>query len=207
MAFQRDYVLRWIELMGEFFRRLYQLTNEKERDAALNAACRDQCGLSLDSAMALSPDSLIELLPPQALLAVSEFLYMRAKVVVKDMALKDRLLLRSLRLLSALHEEETLCCERSLRLKELMDDCGEQMTPEDYLACARFFLSGEKYMYCEDAIFIAVEEAREKEDIILQGTEMLNKMLALPEGALLSGGMTRQEILESIDDLEAWRKA
>jgi len=207
MAFQRDYVLRLIEMMGEFFRRLYQLSNEMDREKELDAACRDQCGLSLESVLVLSKDTLIELLPPRALLMASELMYIRASVVTVDEEKRSDHLFRSLQLLAALDEEETLCVERAMRLKELMDACAQRLSPEDYMACARFFLAGEKYDHCEDAIFLAIEEAREKAKLIIQGREMLNDMLLLPENALLSGGMTRQEVMEAIEDLEAWEKS
>ena len=51
MAFQRDYVLRLIERMGEFFRRLCEMADDAEKKKKLDSACRDQCGLSLDAAL------------------------------------------------------------------------------------------------------------------------------------------------------------
>lgn len=207
MAIQRDYVLRLIEMMGEFFRRLAQITDEWEKGRELNESCRDQCGLSLDAAIALSDDTLMGLLPPRALLTLSELFYLKAKSIAMDEMERDQLYLRTLRLLSSLYEEETLCEARCLRLRELMDHCCDAMMTEDYLSCARFYLAGGYLTDCEDAVFMAVELTRDPDFCIQQGREMLASMLLLPESTMISGGMNRDDVMQAIEDLEAWGKA
>ena len=204
MAFQKDYVLRLIEMMGDFLRRLKMIGQEWQRDMEINMLCRDQCGLSLDAAEGLSEETLMELLPPRGLLTLSELMYLRAEAVAMDELARQRLYLRTLRLLSSLHEEETLCEERGVRLRKLMDLCGEEMEISDYLSCARFFLSGERLTDCEDAIFMAVELAREPGDVIREGRGLLMAMLQLPDSALILAGMPRQDVIRAIEDLEAW---
>lgn len=207
MAFQRDYVLRMIEMMGDLLRRLKMLGTDFLRQMELDAACRDQCGLPLDAAADLSRDTLAELLPPRALFVLSELLYLKLSSTAMDADAEMQMKMHILRILSSLHEEETLCEERGRRLRELMDDCDDEMTPEDYLNCARFFLAGEHLTDCEDAVFMAVEIALDKKAPIRQGKEMLQQMLHLPETTLIPGGMTREEIRTAIDDLETWEKA
>lgn len=204
MAFQRDYVLRMIEMMGEFFRRLGELLDERERISALDGACREQCGLSLDAAFALSEETLEGLLPPHGLLMLSELHYLQAQFTLRDEEKRQGLLLRALRLLSALSSEETLCLERSERLKELMDGCADILTEEDYLRCARFFMAGEHFDHGEDALFLGVEIARNRDVYILQGVALLRRLLLLPDSTLIPGGLSRADILRAIDDLEAW---
>lgn len=207
MAFQRDYVLRMIEMMGDLLRRLKHLGTDLLRRVELDDACRDQCGMPLDVAAELSRETLMELLPPRALFMLSELMYLRLSTTEMDEETRLRWKLHILRLLSALHEEETLCEERGGRLRELMDECSDEMLPEDYLNCARFFLAGEHLTDCEDAIFMAVEMARDKQACILQGKEMLQIILHLPDTTLIPGGMNRDEILAAIEDLETWEKA
>lgn len=207
MAIQRDYILRLIEMMGEFFRRLAEIADEWERGRELNDACRDQCGLSLDAAMTLSDETLMGLLPPRALLTLSEITYLKAKSIAMDEIEREQLYLRTLRLLASLHEEETLCEARGMRLRELMDACAEQMEAADYLSCARFFLSGVRLEDCEDAVFMAVELKSDPSFCIQQGKEIFQEMLHLPESVLLPGGMTRDDVKSAMDDLEAWGKA
>lgn len=204
MAFQRDYVLRLIEMMGEFFRRLKKITRGAERHLALNIACREQCGMSLDAALALSDETLEQLLPPRGLLILSELLYLRARTMDLHPMDRDGVLLRTLRLLSSLYAEEALCAERSPRLKELMQACAADLTEEDYLRCARFFLAGDYLEDCEDAIFNGLELARDPADAIAQGKEMLESMLLLPDSTLIPAGMPREDVFSALNDLEAW---
>ena len=209
MAFQRDYVLRLIEMMGDFFRRLGEMIDEKEQTRALDGACREQCGLSMEAACALSEQTVEELLPPQGILMLSELTYAQAMVTARDEEKKAALLLRTLRLLCMLWEEETLCAERAPRLKELMDACGDLLTPEDYLACARFLMAGEHFDWGEDAVFLSVEEApaEDKHYYILQGVALFRGLLTLPDGTLAPGGLPRAEVLRAIDDLQAQEQA
>lgn len=206
MAFQRDYVLRMIEMMGDLLRRLKILGSDLMRKAELDAACRDQCGLPLAAAEQLSRDTLTELLPPRALFVLSELLYLKAaSLEMKDEA-RQRLMLHILQLLSSLHGEETLCEARALRLRKMMDICGDDMQAGDYLQCARFFLAGERLADCEDAIFMAADIAQDRQACVNEGKEMLQAMLYLPDTTLILGGMTRDEILGAIEDLEMWEK-
>lgn len=207
MAFQRDYVLRMIEMMGELFRRLGDLMDEKERIRALDAVCRDQCGLSLDAALALREETITALLPPRGLLSLSELSYLQAQCTARDEERRQALLLRTLRLLCSLYGEEVLCVERSLRLRELMDACADALSAEDYLGCARFFIAGEHFDYAEDAIFLAVEAARDRHVCVLQGVALLRGLLLLSDSVLTPGGLPREDVLRAIDDLEAWEKA
>ena len=206
MAFQRDYVLRLIEMMGEFFRRLGDMLDEKEQARALDDACREQCGFSMEAACSLSMETIEDLLPPQGILILSELTYMRARIIARDEEKKGALFLRALRLLSALSGEEALCVERSARLKELMDACQDDLTAEDYLRCARFFMAGEHFDHGEDALFLAVEAAEDKHYYVLQGRALLRALLLLPDGTLTPGGLPRAEVLRAIDDLEMWEK-
>lgn len=206
MAFQRDYVLRMIEMMGEFFRRLGELLDEKEQLRALNDACREQCGLSLDAALALSVETLEGLLPPHGLMMLSELSYLQAQLPSRDEEKRRALLLRTLRLLCALSGEEALCLERSARLRELMDACGDALTEEDYLGCARFFMAGEHFEHGEDALFLGAEIARDLRVYSLRGVALLRRLLLLPDSTLIPGGLPREDVLRAIGDLEAWEK-
>lgn len=204
MAFQRDYVLRLIEMMGEFFRRLCDLADEKEKMQNLNAMAREQCGLSLDAAFSLQEEMLADLLPPQGLFILSELTYLQAQFTGKNPEKRELLLLRALRILCYLSNEEPICIERSSRLKTLMDACADSLMPEDYMRCARFFMAGEHFDHGEDAIFLAVEQSDHPDDWIFQGLSLLRGLLCLPDSVLIPGGLPRADVFRAIDDLEAW---
>ena len=207
MAITHDYVMRLIEMMGEFFRRLADMASEQMQARALDEMCRDQCGLSMEAALALSEDTVESLLPPQGLFILSELTYIRAKVMVRAGEEQDRMFLRSLRLLCMLREEEPMCLARCVRLKELMDACEDLLTPEDYLRCAAFYLAGEHFDFGEDAIFLAVEGAEAPGEYAAKGRELLRGLLALPDSTLTPGGLPRADVRRAIDDLEAWGTA
>lgn len=207
MAFQRDYVLRIIEMMGDVFRKLGEMLDERERMQALDRICRDQCGLSLQAAFALKEDTVKELLPPQTLFLLSEITYMQAEWQA-DEADRDAHYYRALRLLSALSGEDAVCEARHQRLQELMQRCREDLTAADYLACARFFMAGGKFDDGEDAVFHAVEAAgNEPGEYLLAGRALLIEILSLSDQALVLGGLPRNEVFDAIHDLEKWEKA
>ena len=207
MAFQRDYVLRLIEMMGELFRRLGDLIDEKEQVELLDQACREQCGFSLEAACALSEQTVEELLPPQGVLMLSELTYAHAMVLAREGEKKQTLLLRTLRLLSSLYEEEVLCNERSQRLYELMEACEDDLTADDYLRCARFFMAGEHFDHGEDALFLAMDVADDPGYYALQGLALLKSLLLLPDSTLTPGGLPRADVERAIEDLKSWRRA
>ena len=47
--FQRDYILRMIEMMGDLMRRVKELMDELARMRLLEEVCRRQCGLPLSA--------------------------------------------------------------------------------------------------------------------------------------------------------------
>lgn len=203
MAFQRDYVLRLIERMGEFFRRLSEMADDAEKKKKLDSACRDQCGLSLDAALKLNEETLSRLLPPQGVMMLSEMAYLRAKLE-KDEEKESAFHLLTIRLLSSLYKEEVLCAVRANRLRELMDACAPLLSPDDYMRCARFFMAGEYYAHGEDAVFLAVESAEAPGEYIEEGISLFSQLLSLPEHALTLGGLPSEDVKAAINDLKTW---
>lgn len=76
--FQRDYILRMIEMMGDLMRRVKELMDELAQMRLLEEVCRRQCGLPLSALETLSTESLTEMLSPTPRLFASELLYLRA---------------------------------------------------------------------------------------------------------------------------------
>ncbi len=207
MAFQQDYVLRMIEMMGEMLRRLNRILDTRERARALDDVCREQCGLPLRSAFSLSEESLCALLPEQMLFSLSEITYLQAKII-SDEAEKQGHYLRALRLLVLFSGDESVCRARQMRLKEIMARCGDMLEAADYLACARFFAAAGEYAACEDAVFLGAEtEAGNDGAYRAQGRAILAGLLSLPDEGLLLGGLPRNEVYQAMNDLEKWEKA
>ncbi len=201
MIVQKDYVLRMIEMMGEFFRRLGDMLDERERLDALNDACREYCGMSLEAAHRLDLASLGELLAPKAVFVMSEIFWLESRVRLVSDEEKAEILLPAARLLASLSEESELCALRASRLKDMMSACADLFTSDDYIAAAEFFSAGEHFDYAEDAVFLAAECAQDVPYCVLRGRAVLCRMLTLPDATLTAGGLTKGDVGRALDDL------
>lgn len=202
--FQRDYILRMIEMMGDLARRVAQLMDELEYLHQLDKESRLHCGLPLKALEELSFESLRDMLAPEARLYASELIYLRAMERSMQWEARDELLLKSLRLLATLSEEGVLCEVRAPRLRELKQQLLPLLTAEDLAACAMFFGSGGAFDEMEDALFQAVERLPSPEErlaLVGKGAELLRQAANATEETLAHCGMTREELLEAAEEL------
>ncbi|MDD3334018.1 MAG: DUF6483 family protein [Eubacteriales bacterium] len=200
--FQRDYILRLIEMMGELARRIGEMLDEMERKRLLDQKSRDCCGVPLSTLENVSAESLCELLAVQPRLLASEVLYLRAAEAVWEQ--REALLLKSLRLLASLHEEGPLCETRLERMTELKAAVLPLLTADDLMACACFFSQAEGYGEMEDALFQALEPERGcacPRELARRGAEMLRRAAHADEQTLILCGMTSRELELSAQEL------
>ena len=155
--FQRDYILRMIEMMGDLMRRVKELMDELAQMRLLEEVCRRQCGLPLSALESLSTESLTELLSPTPRLFASELIYLRATASPSLWEEGRMLRLKSLRLLLTLAQEGPLCELRAARVQALKLELMDLLLPEDLMACAAFLRQGGAYADMEDALFEAAE--------------------------------------------------
>ena len=207
MDFQRDYILRLIQMMGDLMRRILEQLEEKQRLAMLSDACRELCGLTLDAAVVLDDESLQELLAPMPRLMMSELLFIRAQTCATLPADVASLQLKALRLLASLHGEPQLCELRAARLTQLMQAVFDQLTAADLMACARFFSQAERFDAMEDALFqaLALENGAAWEADRALAIALLRAAAKAPETSLALCGMTAQELRLSARELEQQR--
>ncbi len=204
--FQRDYILRMIEMMGDLARKVAQLMEELEYLHQLDDASRLHCGLPLKALEELSWESLSDMLSPEPRLYASEILYLRAMERSMQWDDRDQLLVKSLRLLASLTDESLLCELRAGRLQELKTVALPMLTAQDIMQCAVFFKEGDRYDYMEDALFQAVERCNETDQLQLRiaGSAMLRQAAeAASDEALIFCGMSREELVEAADELAA----
>ena len=205
MFFQRDYVLRMIEMMGDFMRRISELLSDLERTKLLDDACQKHTGLSLETAEALSGESLEEMLSPVPRLMMSELLYIRAESTVLTADQQQKLLLKSLHLLSSLFGEGALCELRAQRLLTLKKELWPYLREKEFLNCARFFQEAELYADMEDALFQAVDlfpKSPQRKELIQEGLGLLQRAADASTEALLLAHTSREELLESAIELQ-----
>ena len=203
--FQRDYILRMIEMMGDLARKVAQLMEELEYLHQLDDASRLHCGVPLKALEELSCESLMDLMGPEPRLYASEILYLRAGERHIHMEEREQLLLKSLRLLVSIKEEGILCEARAARLKELKNTVLPLLNSADLLRCASFFQEGERYNEMEDALFQAVERCAdplERRQLIRLGSGLLAAAAeSASEHALIYCGMSREELQQAALDL------
>ena len=207
--FQRDYILRMIEMMGDLARKVAQLMEELEYLHQLDDASRLHCGMPLRALEELSHESLTEMMAPEPRLYASELLYLRAMERSVQWDYRDRLMLKSLRLLASLTEESVLCEIRAPRLKELKEAVLPLMSAQDLLQCARFFSEGDRYDEMEDALFQGVEAAMDESSrsmLISEGCYLLRQAsLNATDTALAFCCMTREELNQAAEEICAAR--
>ncbi len=204
MYFERDTILRLIQMMGDFYRRVAELMDDISRMHLLDDECRRLCGMPLENAETLSPDSLIELLPPSPRLLACELLDIKRRTVRLGMEEEQALALKCTLLYASLRRESAVCEERSARLAQLKAMCLDGLTAVQLMDCARFFREGESYAEMEDAIYQSIERASASElgELIARGLGLLDDALEATEEALALCGMSRAEVRESQQTLQ-----
>lgn len=209
MFFQKDYVLRMIEMMGDFLRRIGEMLDDLHRIRMLDDASREHCGMDLAAARNLSLESMNELLAPQPRLMMSELLYIQAmQTSLKDEE-RERLLYRSARLLLSLREESLLCEMRHERLSFCLQEARELITPRDRMDAAAFFVNGDRFEKGEDQLFQALDEAALEDypGMLNEGEALMTGCLTVPEGRLRAGGLPPDEVRESLRAIQKRREA
>ena len=202
--YQRDYILRMIQMMGDMMRRLAERMDHLDRLHLLDETCRELCGISMDTGITLETDSLREMLSPIPRFMLSELLYARATACGLPMEETDALQLKALRLLASLGGEAQFCDLRAERLTALKDDVFTLLGAQDLMACARFFYEAERYDLMEDALYQALDAAagEEKANDRREGIILLRNASKATETALALCNMTGQELRQSAFELE-----
>ena len=208
MFFQRDYILRMIEMMGDLMRRIQELMGELARMRQLDDACRHHTGIPLETAESLTPQSLEALLQPIPRLMMSEILYTRAEAFSLPTDEKEELLYKSLHLLASLWEEGPLCELRADRLLRLKEEVGFRLDAEELMNCARFFWEAERFADMEDALFQAAElvpNDEERGSLCERGADMLWQAASAKPQAIALARTTREELLAAAGELRKKR--
>lgn len=206
MFFRRDYILRMIDMMGDFFRRIGDMLDRLEKVKRLNDECLQKCGMTLEAAQRLEPETLCEMLSDTPRLLMSELMYIKAETACDTQEEQESLLIASTVLLASLWEESLLCELRADRLAELTERIFAYLTPAEFLLCANFFEQAESYADMEDMLFEAAERAEPEEARAYAQTalEKMQKALSAPPEALILSGMTPSELRDSIVEIQTF---
>lgn len=203
--FQRDYILRMIEMMGDLMRRVKELMDELSQMRLLDEACRRHCGLPMEAVKALSAESLLDMLAPMPRLFASELLFTLATTFEAGAEDERELKRKSLWLLSSLWQEGPLCELRAARVQQLKLELLPWLTADELMACAEFLFQAGAYADMEDAIFEAVErcEPYERQRHITRGETLLRMAARAPQPDLVLARTSAQELRLSARELVA----
>ena len=207
MYFQRDYILRMIEMMGDVMRRISEMIDDLQRIRLLEDICREQCGLTLQAAERLSLESLMEMLDPAPRFALSELCYIKARQCPGAVEAREDALLRSLRLLLSLRENGPLCEARAERALELKDELLQALSCADLLALAEFFSEAERYDAMEDALFQALARSDDPLRCYQSGRTLLEAAQRARPDALAFSRLTPDELKQSVLEWERAARA
>lgn len=194
MYFQKDYVLRMIEMTGELIRRICSIARDADAREELSEVCQRACGLPLSMLRTGDPKSLCDLLDePQRFLA-AELLLIDVEIDKRTQT-EDQLLptrVQALRLLASLREPDYLppACDKASALLSLTQDA----LPGDLLlSLADLCERGGQFGAAEDAYFAALEVSP---DAWYRLEHFYHRLSSLDDRQLQAGGFTRAEIEE-----------
>lgn len=210
MDFQRDYILRMIEMMGDFMRRIKELLQDLDRMSMLGDLCHRHCGMKLETARSLTVESLTELLPMPSRLWLAEIWYTQAMYTDQASDERQELLLRSFKLLLLIGEGtggdvQPVYAMRKDRVQELLKELNPVLTSAEVMAGAAFLFQGDAYAWGEDAAFDAIITAPKAQqgELIQAAQGLLASLLHTPEKKLIGGGLPKVEVEEGLAQLEA----
>jgi hypothetical protein len=204
MRFQRDYILRMIEMMGDLFRRVGEMLDDFEKTKELDRISKEYCGMSLDAALGLDNATLNELLAPQSRFILSELIYIQARtshrLLQEDI---QQLIAHAAKLLISLWDDSLICELRNQRLVEMIDLYNLPLSGDDHLCAARFFSTAEVFDKVEDEIFNAASTAADRHAIIIEGKSLFSQISRLSDEKLILGNLPREELETAMADLAA----
>lgn len=199
MYFQRDYVLRMIEMIGELARRLLAKGDALMARQEINEIAQKACGLPVTMLETGDPAMLRDLLEePQRFLA-AELISIATKINERSQTDDELLPLRmqALALYGSLRDPDYLiaACERA---KQILSDYLDQLPVESLETAAGLLEAGGEYAAAEDAFYAMYEKDPAQRPLAQSYYERLSR---LDDRALLAGGLTRAEISEGIASL------
>ncbi len=195
MYFQRDYILRMIEMIGELARRILDNAREEDARAELDEISRKASGMPLKTLKTADVSTLETLLSPEQRYLCAELLLIGAQVDARtqtDDAVNPARA-QALSLLATLQTPDYLprACDRA---HSAMEEMLDFLAPAELAALAALFERGGRFAAAEDALWAAENRAAL--------AAFYRRLLAMDDAALCAGNLPREEILEAVRALE-----
>lgn len=194
MYFQRDYVLRMIEMMGDLVRRIGMIAREADARAELDEVAQRACGLPMTMLQTGEPEDLENLLnEPQRYLA-SELLLIAVEIERRtqtDDALAP-LQAQAIALLCHLTDADYMLPAAD-RVAGILKDALGTLPPQALLDAAILLERAGRYAAAEDALFAAMEHTPAAQP---PAVAFYDRLALLSESALRAGGLSPEEVAE-----------
>lgn len=195
MYFQRDYILRMIEMLGEFMREILDLARDADAQAELDEVSRKASGMPLKLLKTAGVPTLESILSPEQRYLCAELLLLSAQVDARTRPDDETTPTRAqaLMLFCTLQSPDFVprACSHARMVMEPMLDA---LAPQELLALAGLFERGGDYAAAEDALYAAGDAPAR--------LAFYRRLLSLDDGALCAGNLPRSEILEAAARLE-----
>ena len=194
MYFQRDYILRMIEMIGEIARWILDEAREEDARAELDEISRKASGMPLKMLKTADVATLETLLSPDQRYLCAELLLIGAQVDARTQP--DETInparAQALSLLATLQNPDYLPRAYD-RAHAAMEEMLDFLTPAELTALAALFERGGRFAAAEDALW-AAEDRKAL-------AAFYRRMLAMDDAALCAGNLPREEILEAMRDI------
>jgi len=201
MYFQRDYVLRMIEMMGEMVRRICSIAREADARQELEEICQKASGMPMAMLRTEDPDTLAELLSDAQRYLAAELLVIDMEISRRTKMEEELLPVReqALRLFASLQEPDYAlpACEP---VRELLGGFYDQLPLEPLLRAAGLLERGGAYADAENALFAALPLSPRARG---EAEAFYDRLEKLKDHELLAGNFSRAEIAEGRQALDS----
>ena len=194
MYFQKDYVLRMIEMMGEMMRRLLSAAQETEALEEIEEITQKACGIPLSMLRTASIETLTELLSEAQRFLSAELLWIDTAIASRK-HMDDELLPRRAQTLSlyATLEDPDYMLAAAERCETALKEYLAELPADVLLPVAALLERSDRLAAAEDALFMAREE---RPSVFADIVAFYDRIEKLRDDELLAGGLSRAEIAE-----------
>ncbi|MDR0929517.1 MAG: DUF6483 family protein [Oscillospiraceae bacterium] len=199
MYFQKDYVLRMIEMLGELVRRIGEMTREADARGEVNEIAERACGLPIGLLIAADAASLPEMLGEAQRYLAGQLLLIHLEIEARKAPEEDLAPIRAqaLSVFATLTEPDYLLPAADAAAR-LLPEMADQLPLETLVSVAGLLERAGLYAPAEDAHFAALERG----GAIQPATEFYARLALLPDAALVQGGLPRAELAEGLEALQ-----
>jgi hypothetical protein len=197
--FQKDYVLRMIEMLGELVRRIGEMTREADARGEVNEIAERACGLPIGLLAATDAASLPEMLGEAQRYLAGQLLLIHLEIEARKAPEETLAPIRAqaLAIFATLMEPDDLLPAADTAAR-LLPEVTDDLPLETLVAVAGLLERAGLYAPAEDAHFAALERGGATQP----AANFYERLAQLPDSALIQGGLPRAELAEGLAALQ-----